>query len=55
MTMRYRVVEIFFDFCILTNIIVFILDDVLPKNLSSNFNNVITIFLGIELLMKLIS
>lgn len=54
-TMRLRGVEIFFDFCILTNIGVLVLDGLIPLEVSTTINDIVTILLGIELFMKLIS
>lgn len=55
MAMRLKGVEFFFDLCILLNIIILSLDGVISGYLLLYVNDLITILLGIELLMKLIS
>jgi hypothetical protein len=53
--LRLKSVEIFFDLCILFNFILFALNGFIREDALLYLNNIITIVLGIELVMKLTS
>jgi len=55
MAMRIKTIEVFFDFCVLFSVIIFALDGFIDSNKQVVLNDITTILLFIELLMKIIS
>lgn len=55
MTMRMKWVGNFFDLCIFINIITLSLQGFIPQDIYLFLNNIITLLLGGEMIMKLIS